>query len=85
VGTVGLVVLDVIGEHGFEMAAAEDERPVEALAPEGADHALTDGVGPGARTGLLVILVPSAARNRDSTACPDPRTARDQIQALAER
>ena len=40
-------MLDVLGEHGLEMAAAEDEHPVEALAPEGADHALADGVGPG--------------------------------------
>jgi hypothetical protein len=28
------------------MAATEDEHPVEALAPRGADHALTDGVRP---------------------------------------
>jgi hypothetical protein len=60
-GTVRVVVLDVLGENGFEMAGAEDEHPVEALAPDGADHALADGVGPGARTGLLTILVPSAA------------------------
>ena len=46
-GTVRVVVLDVLGEHGLQMAAAEDEHPVEALAPDGADHALTDGVGPG--------------------------------------
>ena len=38
---------DVLGEHGLKVAAAEDEHPVEAFAPYGADHALTDGVGPG--------------------------------------
>ena len=42
----GVVVLDVLGEHGFEMAASEDDHPVEALAPDGADHALTEGVRP---------------------------------------
>jgi len=31
---------------GLEMAPADDESPVEALAPDGADHALIDGVGP---------------------------------------
>src|ERR1700722_10886636 len=46
-GTARVVVRDALGEHGFEMAAAEDEHPVEALAPQGADHALTDGVRPG--------------------------------------
>ena len=43
---MGVVILDVLGEDGFEMAATEDEHPVEALAPRGADHALTDGVRP---------------------------------------
>lgn len=41
-----VVVRDVLGEDGLEMAPAEDERPVEALAPEGADQALADGVRP---------------------------------------
>ena len=61
-GAVGVAVRDVLGEHGIPMAAAEDEHPVEALATQRADHALTDRVGPGARTGLLMILVPSAAK-----------------------
>ena len=46
-GAVGVVMLDVLGEYGFEMAATEDEHPVEALAPQGACHALTDGVRSG--------------------------------------
>jgi len=29
-------MLDVLGEHGFEVTAVEDEHPVEALAPDGA-------------------------------------------------
>ena len=47
VGTVGVVVLDVFGEHGLQVVATEDEHPVEALAPDGADHALADGLGAG--------------------------------------
>ena len=43
---VRVVVRDVLGEYGVEMAASEDEHPVEALAPDGADHALADGVRP---------------------------------------
>ncbi len=46
VGAVRVVVLHVLGEHGLEVTAAEDEHAVEALSPEGADHALTDRVGP---------------------------------------
>lgn len=42
-----VVVLDVLGEHCLEMTAPEDHHPVEALAPDGADHALADGVRPG--------------------------------------
>jgi hypothetical protein len=41
-------VLDVLGEHGLQMAAAEDEHPVEAFAPQGPNHALTDRIGPAA-------------------------------------
>ena len=47
VGSVRVVVLDVLGEDCLEVTAAEDEHPVEALAPDGADDALTRGVGPG--------------------------------------
>jgi hypothetical protein len=45
VRAVGVVMLDVLGEHGLQMAAAEDEHPVEAFPSEGADHTLADGVG----------------------------------------
>ena len=45
-GTVRVVVLDVLGEHGLQVPAAEDEHPVEALAPQCADHTLTDRIGP---------------------------------------
>ncbi|MDA8314266.1 MAG: hypothetical protein M0010_03705 [Actinomycetota bacterium] len=37
---------DVLGKHGLKVAAAEDEHPVEALAPHGAHDTLADGVRP---------------------------------------
>jgi hypothetical protein len=46
-------MLDVLGEHGLQMPTAEDEHPVEALAPQGADHALTDGVRSGCQDRAL--------------------------------
>ena len=39
-----VVVVHVLGEHGLEMAAAEDEEPVEALSTDGTHNALGDGV-----------------------------------------
>jgi hypothetical protein len=43
VGTVGVVVLDVDSEDLLEVAAPEDQQPVQALGPHRADPAL--GVG----------------------------------------
>jgi len=43
---LGVLVLDIFGEQGFEMSTAQDEHPVEALAAEGADHAFADRVRP---------------------------------------
>ena len=41
---VGVVVLDVDAQHALEVAAVEDQQPVEAVAADGADEALGDGV-----------------------------------------
>ena len=38
-------MVDVVGEHDLEVMAAENEHPVEALAPDGAHSPLSDGVG----------------------------------------
>ncbi len=57
---------DVLGKHGLKVAAAEDEHPVEAFAPYGADHALTDGVGPGRSDRALDD--PGALRGEDGVA-----------------
>jgi hypothetical protein len=46
VAAVRVVVLDVLGEHDLQMAAAEDEHPVEAFAAQGPNHELTDRIGP---------------------------------------
>jgi hypothetical protein len=54
VGTVRVVVLDVPGEHDFEVAPSEDEHPVQALAPDGADESLGEGVSPRRPDGCLV-------------------------------
>lgn len=45
-GTVRVVVLSVLAEHGFEVAPSEDEHPVQALASDGAQKSLGDGVRP---------------------------------------
>jgi hypothetical protein len=37
-GTMRVVVLAVFVEYGLEMAATEDERPVEPLVPQGANR-----------------------------------------------
>jgi hypothetical protein len=39
-----VVVLDVGAEDSLEMAAVEDQEPVEALGTDGADEALGDGI-----------------------------------------
>jgi hypothetical protein len=39
-----VVVLDVDTQHAFEVAAVEDQQPVEALAADGSDETLGDGV-----------------------------------------
>ena len=59
VRAVDVVVLDVLGEDSLEVMAAEDDHPIEALAPDGADDALTASVR-GARTGVVMTLVPTA-------------------------
>jgi hypothetical protein len=66
-----VVVVHVLGEHGFEMAAAEDEEPVEALSADGTDKALGDRVRPRGHDGGL-----------DD---PDPVGCEDGIEGRGER
>jgi hypothetical protein len=39
-----VVVVDVDPEHVLDVATVQDQRPVEALAPGGADEALNDRI-----------------------------------------
>ena len=66
-GPVRVGVLDVLGKDCVEVTAAEDEHPIEALAPDGADGALTASVR-GARTGVVMTLVASAAKTASKEA-----------------
>ena len=61
-------MLDVLGKDCLEVTAAEDEHPLEALAPFGADHALAEGVRPRGLTGVLTTLAPSAAKTASKEA-----------------
>ena len=57
---------DVIAKHGVQVAGAEDENVVEALAPHRAEEALTSRVDRGERTGHLMTRMPAprAARSK---------------------
>jgi hypothetical protein len=46
------LVLDVFGEHGFEMTSVEDQHSVKALPTDRADETLGEGIGPRARAGV---------------------------------
>jgi hypothetical protein len=48
-----VVVLDVDAQHALEVAAVEDQQPVEAFGADGSDETLGDGVAFGARTGVV--------------------------------
>jgi hypothetical protein len=51
VGAMCVVVLDVGREDSFEVAAVEDQEPVEALAADAADPAFGEGVRAGCANG----------------------------------
>ena len=56
---VSIVVGGVEAEHVLEVAAVDDQDPVEAFAAEGADPTLGIGFAFGARIGVRMILMPS--------------------------
>ena len=47
VGPLGVVVGDVEAKDPLQMSAAEHDRPVEALGPDGPHPSLGEGIGPG--------------------------------------
>jgi len=62
VGTVPVVVLDILSEHGFEVASSEDEHAVQALAPYGPHESFGDYIRPRRPDRGLKILMPSTAK-----------------------
>jgi hypothetical protein len=63
-------MLDVLSKNGFELASAEDQHPVEALAADRADESLGKGVGTWRANGCA-----------DD---PDPLGAEDLVEAGCE-
>lgn len=45
VRAMGVVVVDELAEHFFELAAMEDQHPIEAFTTDGADETLGEGIG----------------------------------------
>ena len=64
---MAVVMIDVLGEDGFELTPVEDQHPVEALPTDRADEALGKGVGPR-----------GSDRRADD---PDPLGAEDLVEA----
>jgi len=65
-----VVVIDVLGQGGFELTSVEDQQAVEALPTDRADEAFDEGVGP---------------RGTDRCADdPDPLGAEDLVEAGCE-
>ncbi len=54
-------VRHVISQHSLEIAAVEDQYPVQQLAADGADPSFGDRVGPGALTGVRRMRMASLA------------------------
>src|SRR3974390_192870 len=42
---MGVVVLDVLVDHGFEVTLTEDEHAIKALPPDGSDETLGERIG----------------------------------------
>jgi hypothetical protein len=57
-----VVVGEVVAERPVEMTPTEDEGPVKAFTSEGADPSFGEGVALGARTGVRMAAMPSAAK-----------------------
>jgi hypothetical protein len=63
-----VVVAHVDAEHMLELAAADDQQPVGALAADAADPALYVRVRVRRRTGVRMILTPSLAKTESNAA-----------------
>jgi hypothetical protein len=54
-----VVVPHVDAQHPLQMAASDDQQPVQALGPDGTNPTLRVGVAVGACTGVRMISAPS--------------------------
>ena len=61
-------VRHILGQHCLEVAAVEDQHPVQQFAADGADPSFGDGVGRGARTGVRRMRMSSLANTASKTA-----------------
>ena len=61
VGPTLVVVSRVLGQHLLEMAATEDQHPVETLTTDSADEALGEGIGLWCYDWVRMIRAPSAS------------------------
>jgi hypothetical protein len=59
---MAVVVVEVLGENDLEVAATEDEQTVQALPADVANESSATALARGARTGVLMIRMPSAAK-----------------------
>jgi hypothetical protein len=50
-GSLAVVVIDVLLENQLQVALTEDEQPVQSFVPQGLDHPLAMGVGSRAPVG----------------------------------
>jgi hypothetical protein len=59
----------VEAQHSFEVAAAEDQQPVETLGADGADEALgIEAFARGARTGVWITSIASLRKTSSNAA-----------------
>jgi len=57
----------VLGEYRFEVAAVEDQYPVEQFSADGTDPSFGDRVRSGARTGVRRTRMPSLVNTASNT------------------
>ena len=67
VGAMAVEMRHVLGEHSLEVAAVEDQYPVQQFSPDGADPSFGDRVPRGARTGVRRMRMPSLVKTASKT------------------
>jgi hypothetical protein len=72
---VTAVMVDIDAEHVLELSPADDQDPVEAVAPDGAEPALGERVRLRRRKRLADDL-PTGGRSRDGPGCEPGRRRR---------